>query len=210
MLHKRIQALLLAAGLVAWNFVAPRLPTRWLVPMQATLSAALVARMPLGLRPPAVWRGLRLGLLAAGLVAAGVATVTAVPRVRTGMAERDLPPSPGTWLLVKIPLGTVWSEEAAFRAALGTAAADAFGPRWGRLLQSSAFGLSHIADARGAGDPVVPTVVVTGVAGWVFAWLYDRSGSLLAPMLAHLAINESGAVAALLIQRQVSRASARS
>ena len=58
------------------------------------------------------------------------------------------------------------------------------------------------------------TVLVTGVAGWAFAWLYERSGSLLAPMLAHLAINEAGAVAALAVQRaglrQTSRASARS
>jgi membrane protease YdiL (CAAX protease family) len=210
-LRKRIRAVLFAAGLVAWSFVAPRLRARWLVPVQATLSAGLVASVsaPLGLRPPPVWRGLRQGLAAAGLVAAGVAAAAPVPRVRADMAARELP-SPAGWLLVRIPVGTVWSEEAAFRAALGTAAADAFGSRWGRLLQASAFGLSHIADARGAGEPVIPTVVVTGAAGWVFAWLYERSGSLLAPMLAHLAVNESGAVAALLIQRQTSRASARS
>jgi membrane protease YdiL (CAAX protease family) len=35
----------------------------------------------------------------------------------------------------------------------------------------------------------------------VFGWLYERSGSLIAPMLAHLAINEAGAVAALAVQR---------
>ena len=45
------------------------------------------------------------------------------------------------------------------------------------------------------------TVVATGLAGWVFALLAERSGSLLAPMLAHLAINEAGAVAALIVQR---------
>jgi membrane protease YdiL (CAAX protease family) len=32
-------------------------------------------------------------------------------------------------------------------------------------------------------------------------WLYARSGSLAAPMLVHLAINEAGAVAALAVQR---------
>ncbi|MCV7083922.1 CPBP family intramembrane glutamic endopeptidase, partial [Mycolicibacterium insubricum] len=44
-------------------------------------------------------------------------------------------------------------------------------------------------------------VAVTGAAGWVFGWLADRSGSLLAPMLAHLAINESGALATLAVRR---------
>jgi len=39
------------------------------------------------------------------------------------------------------------------------------------------------------------------VAGWVFGWLAERSGSVLAPMLAHLAVNEAGAAAALAVQR---------
>lgn len=214
MSRSRIQALLVAAGLVVWSAaVAPRLPARWLVPVHATLSAGLVARTaaPLGLRPPQVWNGMRFGVAAAGLVAAGVAVLTPVPRVRAGMAARTLPDPAGAWLLVRIPVGTVWSEEAAYRGALGTIAAEAFGPRWGRLLQAAAFGLSHVADARGAGEPVVPTVVVAGFAGWIFALLHERSGSLLAPMLTHLAVNESGAVAALLVQRrQASRASGRS
>jgi len=43
-------------------------------------------------------------------------------------------------------------------------------------------------------------VVVTGAAGWVFGALAERSGSLAAPMLTHLAINEAGALAALRVQ----------
>jgi uncharacterized protein len=65
------------------------------------------------------------------------------------------------------------------------------------VLQANAFGLSHIADARATGAPVLPTVLVTGLAGWLFGWLAERSGSLAAPLLAHLAINEAGAIAAL-------------
>ena len=130
----------------------------------------------------------------------GVAAATALPPVRAAMAERELPDAAARWLLLRIPLGTVWAEEAAYRAALGTVATEAFGPTGGRLLQSAAFGLSHIADARATGEPVIGTVVVTGVAGWLFARLYERSGSLAAPMLAHLAINEAGAVAALAVQ----------
>ena len=146
--------------------------------------------------------GLRLGLTAAAVVTAAVAASTAIPAVQTGMKSRTVPPSPWKWLLVDIPIGTVWTEEAIYRGALGTVAAEAFGPGRGRLLQAVIFGLSHIPDARRAGEPVLGTVVVTGAAGWVFGWLATRSGSLLAPALAHLAINEAGAVAALLVQRR--------
>ena len=168
----------------------------------AGTGAAAAARAPLGLRPPELWSGLRLGGAAAGAVAVGVAATTAAPRVRAAMGERDLPDSAARWLGFEIPLGTVWFEEALFRGALHTFAARALGPTAGRLAQAVAFGLWHIPDARKAGEPIVGTVLVTGLAGWVFGWLAERSGSLLAPTLAHLAINESGAVAALAVQRR--------
>jgi len=117
------------------------------------------------------------------------------------MGDRELPERPGHWLGVEIPLGTVWSEETAFRGALSTVAAQAFGPSGGRLLQSATFGLTHVPDALETGGPVAGTVLVTGLAGWIFAVLAERSGSLLAPMLAHLAINEAGAIAALTLRR---------
>ncbi len=201
----RLRALALAAALVGWNgLVGPRVPARVHPLTHAVLGAGLVAATgaPLGLRPPALWSGLRLGLAVAAPVVVGVAASTALGPVRTAMAERDLPAPQARWLLFRIPVGTVWSEEAAFRAALGVAAADAFGPTGGRLLQSVAFGLSHIADARSTGAPVVGTVLVTGIAGWFFALLRERSGSLAAPMLAHLAINEAGAIAAVGVQRK--------
>jgi membrane protease YdiL (CAAX protease family) len=96
----------------------------------------------------------------------------------------------------------VWAEEAAYRAVLATAARRAFGDGGGRLVQAAAFGLSHIADAHARGEPVAPTVLATGMAGWVFGWLAEYSGSLAAPMLAHLAINETAAAAALILQRR--------
>ena len=201
---KRIRALALAAALVGGSLLVPRMPPRWHPLPHAVLGTALavITRAPLGLRPPALWSGLRLGLAVATPVTLGVAAATALPPVRVAMAERELPDAAARWLLLRIPLGTVWAEEAAYRAALGTVATEAFGPTGGRLLQSAAFGLSHIADARATGEPVIGTVVVTGAAGWLFARLFERSGSLAAPMLAHLAINEAGAVAALAVQRR--------
>ncbi|MCX2928816.1 CPBP family intramembrane metalloprotease [Mycobacterium sp. CVI_P3] len=199
------RALALASGLVVYSLTAGlELPGRRHPVVQASLGTglALATRAPLGLRPGGLRSGLRWGGAAAGAVAAGVAVTTAVPSVRTAMRDRELPASPVQWLAFEIPLGTVWSEEMAFRAALGTAAATAFGHRGGALLQAAAFGLSHIHDARASGEPVAGTVLVTGLAGWAFGWLAGRSGSVLAPVLAHLAINEAGAIAALVVQRR--------
>jgi membrane protease YdiL (CAAX protease family) len=166
----------------------------------AGTAVATLAGARLGLRGAELRSGLRFGVWSGTVVAAGIAASAAIPMVRAGMLARDLPQPAWKWLLVDIPLGTVWPEETLYRGVLGTVAAAVFGSRSGRLLQAAVFGLSHIPDARGTGEPVVPTIIVTGVAGWVFGWLATRSGSLVAPALTHLAINEAGAVAALVVQ----------
>lgn len=203
-LFRRSNAYLLAAALIGWGFVTPRLPAACRVVVQAGVGALLVwlTRAPLGLRPPRLWTGLRWGS-AAGLAAAvAIAGTTAIAPVRRSMSARRLPASTAAWLLMRVPVGTVWAEEAAFRAALAHLGSRAAGDTVrGRLLQAGAFGLFHIADARATGEPVGATVLATGIGGWVFGWLADRSGSLAAPMLAHLAVNEAGAVAAWLVQR---------
>lgn len=204
MSNKGIRALALSGALVGWSFTAGLdQPWRQHPVVQAGIGTALAvaARAPLGLRPPPVYRGLRLGAGVAAAVTAGVAAATLLSGVRAAMRDRDLPPRHLHWLAVEIPLGTVWSEEMAFRGALSTIAADAFGPGRGRILQSVAFGLSHVPDARGTGETVLGTVAITGLAGWCFGLLAERSGSLVAPMLAHLAINEAGALGAMLVQR---------
>jgi CAAX protease family protein len=198
---RKLQALGLAAALV----LDSSLPVRRHPLTQALLATALAAitKAPLGFRPPALWAGVRIGSAAASVVTIAVAAGASIPRVRAAMADRPSPASPARWLALQIPLGTVWAEEVAYRAALATLAAEGFGQRTGRLVQAIAFGLSHIPDARAAGEPVLGTVLVTGAAGWVFGWLAERSGSLAAPMLTHLAINEAGALAAIRVQSGV-------
>jgi uncharacterized protein len=193
----------MATALVGWSFVSPRLPPVWRVTLQAGVGALLVraTRASPGLRPPRLWAGLRLGSAAGAAASGAIAATTAVPVVRASMADREPPASVPGWLLLQIPVGTVWAEEAACRGALAAVGSRAFGSPGGRLLQAAAFGLSHIPDARATGAPVAATVLITGVAGWLFGWLADRSGSLAAPMLVHLAINEAGAIAALAVQR---------
>ncbi len=187
---------------MGWSFVSPRLPPAYRTPAQAAAGSllALMTRAPLGFRPPQVWTGLRLGSTAAALVTATILGTTPVPKVRLSMSAREVPASVPGWLGWQIPVGTVWAEEAAFRGALGSTAAQGFGVTGGRLLQAGAFGLSHLADARALGEPLLPIVVVTGLAGWVFGWLAERSGSLAAPILVHLAINEAAAVALLVVK----------
>lgn len=63
--------------------------------------------------------GLRLGLTAAAVVTAGVGISTAVPAVRAGMLSRTLPRPTWKWLLLDIPIGTVWPEEMLYRGVLG-------------------------------------------------------------------------------------------
>lgn len=204
----KYRALALAGALVAWSATAGlEVPGRRHPVVQAALGTglALGARSRLGLRGPQLRAGMRWGALAATAVSAGVAVTAAVPPVRSAMATRPLPRPGWKWLAIEIPLGTVWSEEMAYRAALGTLTTAAFGPALGRSVQAGAFGLSHIVDARATGEPLVGTVVVTGLAGWAFGWLADRSGSVLAPVLTHLAINETGAVIASLLQRRSAR-----
>ena len=200
-----LRALLVAGGLVAWStLVDPRLPARWQPAVRALLGTGLVAltRAPTGLHPTRVRPGLRWGASAAAAITAGTAATTAVPAVRAVMRQRELPSDPIGWLTLRIPIGTVWAEEMTYRAVLANLGSGAFGPRGGRLLQAVAFGLSHIADARATGAPVLGTVLVTGGAGWVFGWLAERSGGLAAPMLTHLALNEAGALAVLFVRRR--------
>lgn len=203
MARPRAQAAALAAILVGYSATAGlAIPGRRHPLVQAALGTVLaaVAGTRPGLRGHELRSGTRTGITAAALVAAGVAVSTLVPAVRAGMVARSLPHPALPWLLRDIPLGTVWAEEMAFRGALGTVGAAAFGPQGGRLLQAATFGCSHIVDARATGEPLVGTVLVTGAAGWIFGLLAQRSGSLVAPLLAHLAVNEAGAVAALLVQ----------
>lgn len=189
---------------MGWSFVSPRLPSAYRTPAQAAAGSLLAwaTRAPLGFRPPQVWAGLRLGSTVAALVTVTISATTPVPKVRLSMSARELPTSVPGWLGWQIPVGTVWAEEAAFRGALGRTAAEGFGVTGGRLLQAGAFGLSHVADARALGEPLLPIAVVTGLAGWVFGWLAERSGSLVAPILVHLAINEAAAVAVVVVQRR--------
>ena len=198
-----VQTLVLSVALAAWPAILERFLQRWrpLIGAGASTALATVAGTPLGLRPPQLRAGLRLGGVVASIIAVAVGASPALKPVRASMRERDIGLHPAAWLGLHIPVGTVWSEELAFRGVLQPIAVEAFGGRLGGVVQATAFGLAHIRPARAAGDSIAATVLVTGLFGWLLGWLRERSGSVAAPMLAHLVLNEAGAVATLCLAR---------
>jgi membrane protease YdiL (CAAX protease family) len=216
--------------LLAWNnVVVPRLPgyPASYVPanVAATALVLLAARAAglswadLGLDRRQIGRGLRWGGACVALVAAGCTVGVAIPALRPWFADARAAGTDGGELaaqvLVRIPFGTVLWEEVAFRGVLLAALAGLLpsgrAAVWGTAV---VFGLWHVrptlsaAAANGLTDGAlgaIPAVVLgcsfTTVAGVLFAWLRLRSGSLLAPVLLHLATNTLGLAAAFAAHR---------
>jgi membrane protease YdiL (CAAX protease family) len=214
-------------GLAAFDVVrAEVLPSGWHVP--ASVVAALVllviaragglTRRELGLGRGAWREGLRLGAVAFGAVTVVLALAAALPWTRGAFDDPAADVSVAGLLLealIAIPLGTVLLEEVAFRGSVLA---------FGRRLTSRAiavagssllFGVWHVVPAltapagtgplatAGADRPVsvLTTVALTTIAGVVFCWLRLRSGSLVAPFLAHVATNSVGFALAWVIVR---------
>jgi len=168
----------------------------------------------LGLGRDRFRHGLLLGAAVAAAVAALVALALLFPGGRDALGD-DRFQSVGRSealleVLLRIPLATALGEELIFRAVLLGLLLRRL--TIGRAVAVSAvlFGLWHIAptlvEGAGAGaEPasafgaVAAAVLVTAGAGVGFAWLRLRSGSILAPVLAHWAINGSAYLAGWLV-----------
>jgi membrane protease YdiL (CAAX protease family) len=115
-------------------------------------------------------------------------------------------------LTVRIPLATALAEELLFRGVLLALFRQRRSPGAAVAWTSLLFGAWHVlptidhyqgnpasdlvADpARGRRLAVLATTLSTAVAGGAFAWLRLRSRSVLAPILAHAAINVSAYLA---------------
>jgi uncharacterized protein len=215
----------LSAGLVAWSFLANLgLGDLLYVPRNLALAAGLLllarrwgltaeelglARRHLG--PGTRWGGATVGVVAL-VIAAGVALADVLGPVATLLADERAALS-GTALawaaLVRIPLGTAVFEEVAFRGVLRAACRRVWSPVAATAWSSVTFGLWHVAPTVVAlrlndvapGSPaglgaIAGAVVTTTIAGVLFDQLRARSGSLLAPILAHWATNSLGLLAA--------------
>jgi len=216
--------LLLSAALLVWSGVANLvIGERAYVARNLVLVAVLLAvawraglgRDAMGLAVARMSSGLRWGVGAAAVVAAAVSAAVAladvVPGIATLLADARTDALGDGLLyatLVRIPLGTAVFEEVAFRGVLlGWLLRVVTTPR-AVVISSAVFGLWHIPPATvtlmindiavGSAEgiaAIIGAVVVTTVAGAMFSWLRLRSGSLLAPTLAHWATNSLGLLA---------------
>ncbi len=173
--------------------------------------ASRLTAAELGLAGGAVASGLRWGGAAFAAVALPVAAAAAVhpswfevdrAQVSGGELLRDV--------LVVIPLGTVLLEELAFRGVLTGLAGRLMSSGRSLLAVAALFALWHVPGAwksafddgwGTAGLASAGTVAATFGAGLAFGWLRQRSRSLLAPSLAHLATNTVPYAAAWIISR---------
>jgi uncharacterized protein len=178
-----------ALALVAWN---------------ARATAA-----DLGLGRADIGAGLRYGTAALGIVLLVLIVAAVIPATNGFLHDSRAQISGGRLLYeigVSIVLLTAIPEEFAFRGVLLGSALRMWGPWRASLVTSVLFGLWHIAPTlhtmsdnravRGlsatAGGQVLlvlGSIAVTFVAGLVFCWLRLRSRSLIAPVMAHAAVN---------------------
>ncbi len=164
-----------------------------------------------GLARRKVGSGARWGGIAAGAVVIGYGIAAVIPAARAAVPAAD-----STWgqallrAFVLIPLVTVVPEEFAFRGVLWGLLKRQSGRRWATGVSSALFGLWHVSSALSGGAAnesvsgvvgggttgtivrVLGTVLFTGAAGVLFAIMRDRSGSLLAPIGLHWAVNGCG------------------
>ncbi len=204
---------------VVWNLIGNlALPGAGYVPANLAVAAILVAGArwaglgwdELGLDRADLRRGAVIGVAAVAVVAVVIAVGLAIPAIESYF-EDDRVADDSTfdrWFvpLVRIPLGTAVFEEVLFRSVLFAVALRLWGLRWAIASTSIVFGLWHVAPAweTSSGSPlatggaIVGTVLITTVAGVLFALLRVWSGSVLAPVLAHWATNSLSYAAALL------------
>ncbi|WP_448628592.1 CPBP family intramembrane glutamic endopeptidase [Geodermatophilus sp. URMC 64] len=219
----------LALGLGAWNNLVitrlPGSPASYVPANVAATGLVLLAARAIGLSWAEVGLDrtrLRAGLAWGGICVAGVvagcAAGLAVPALRPLFADARLAGADGGdiayQVLVRIPFGTVLWEETAFRGVL-LAALTRVLPVPAAIAGSAAvFGVWHIRPTLsavaandlaegplGRGLTVVLGCALTAGAGVLLAWLRTRSGSLVAPLLLHLATNDVGTLAAAAAHR---------
>jgi membrane protease YdiL (CAAX protease family) len=184
-----VSALTVALVLIAWS--------------------AGATRVDLGLGGADIRAGLLYGVGAFGVVLL-VLVVAAVIPATNGFLHDSRAQIDGGRLIyqlgVPIVLLTAIPEEFAFRGVLLGSGVKLWGPWRASLVTSVLFGLWHIAPTlhtmsdnhvfRGEASSVagqvllvLGAIVVTFAAGLVFCWLRLKSGSLIAPVIAHAATN---------------------
>lgn len=193
--------ILLGIGLAAADVARSTIvPPRWHLVFTVALAVfavglALAAGLradELGCSPAHLGAGLRFG----GIAFAVISAVLAVAAVAGLLHDERTDVGVSAMLvrvLVVIPVGTVLAEELIFRGALDGLLRRVMSPARAMAVGSVLFGLWHVPPIAGDHSPtaVFGTVAATTAAGAGFTWLRRRSGSILAPILAHLGTNST-------------------
>jgi membrane protease YdiL (CAAX protease family) len=162
------------------------------------------------------WLPGRLGYRLAGTVTAGWLLIAAVPAARPLLGDKRIAALDGRaaayQALIRIPVGTALWEEIAFRGVLQAALRRVMPKATAIAVTSCVFGVWHIrptlqalrangqAGTRGrAVAGVTAGVAATTAGGVLFSWLRERSGSVTAPILLHVATNSGGLITALAV-----------
>jgi membrane protease YdiL (CAAX protease family) len=225
--RRYVDLVVVLCALVASNLATAVLLDSWPEAVAQVLAAiALVAFAgwrgysadSLGLSPRAVRAGLRLGAIVSGVIVLGVVAIAVVPFGRSFLEDDRFSDLSG-WsamyqLVIRIPLVTALSEELMFRSVLLAVLLTIVSTRWAVVWSSVAFGLWHVlatlgdlggnaaTDSLGAVErvgSVAGVVVVTAIAGVIFAWTRLRSESLVAPWMIHVAFNGATFAAGLAV-----------
>lgn len=158
--------------------------------------AASMTADELGLTRAAVPKGVRYGAFAVGAIAVVVGTAALLGgddspavRTRTALDLREML----FQVFVEIPIATVLLEELAFRGVIAGLFERVVSSRWALVWTAAAFGFWHVSpheftSLAGAGGALA-TIAGTAAAGAVFHLMKRRSGSLVAPLLAHWGTN---------------------
>jgi uncharacterized protein len=207
-LDPRVAVAIVVGALAAVNVLRSTVvPSEWhlvlgLASATGALALGIAAGLDaagLGLTRSSIGPGLRTGAIA--FVA--VAVVVGVLGLAGILVDDTVDVSTGDMLLrslVVIPVGTVFVEEVVFRGVLHGLLADIASETSALFLAAGLFGLWHVFPAWvdgattgsvevGRTAAVAATLAATTAAGAAFGWLRVRSGSLIAPTLAHVATN---------------------
>jgi uncharacterized protein len=204
------------AGLAPWH-------RRWYPAVNACAAAAALAAAAaggltagdLGLGRDRLRPGLGLGSAAAAPVAASLVLAALIPATRPVLDDQRVAGLSGRQLayhvLLRIPIGTVVWEEIAFRGVLAAALRRVLTEPAATAVEGTVFGIWHIrptaealavnrlAARRGARiAAVTATAAGMAAAGTLLSVLRQRSGSLAAPVLLHLAANCTAPLASAL------------
>jgi membrane protease YdiL (CAAX protease family) len=193
-------------GAATYDYVSVGLLTAALALIAWTSGATLA---DVGLGRADVPAGVRFGACAFGVVLLVLVGAAVLPATNGFLHDSRGQISGGRLLFelgVSVVLLTAIPEEFAFRGVLLGSALRLWGPWRASVITSLLFGLWHIeptlhtmsdnravagaaASVGGQVLVVLGAVAVTFAAGLVFCWLRLRSRSLIAPVMAHAAIN---------------------